>query len=43
MHLPGSSEAVRECVVEKFHALLTAKPYPSQSQELLDQAIKACR
>jgi len=43
MHLPGSSEAVRECVVEKFHALLTAKPYPSQSQELLDQAIRACR
>ena len=40
---PGSSEAVRECVVEKFHALLTAKPYPSQSQELLDQAIRACR
>jgi len=43
MRLPGSSEAVRECVVEKFHALLTAKPYPSQSQELLDQAIRACR
>ena len=43
MHLPGSSETVRDCVVEKFHALLTAKPYPSQSQELLDHAIRACR
>jgi len=43
MHLPGSSEAVRVCVVEKFRALLTAKPYPSQSQELLDQAIRACK
>lgn len=43
MHLPGSSETVRDCVVEKFHALLTAKPYPSQSQELLDQAIRACK
>jgi len=42
-HLPGTSEAVRDCVVEKFHALLTAKPYPSQSQELLNEAIKACR
>ena len=43
MHLPGSSETVRDCVVEKFHALLTAKPYPSQSQELLNEAIRACR
>ena len=43
MHLPGTSEAVRDCVVEKFHALLTAKPYPTRSQELLNEAIRSCR
>ena len=29
IRLPGSSEAVRDCVTEKFRTLLTAKPYPS--------------
>jgi hypothetical protein len=42
-HLPGTSEAVRDCVTENFRTLLTAKPYPTRSQELLNGAIRSCR
>ena len=38
-----NSEALADCAVEKFRALLTAKPYPSRSRELLDEATRACR
>jgi hypothetical protein len=38
---PREGEA--DCVVEKMHSLLEAKPYPSQTSELLDEAMKACR
>jgi len=38
-----NSEAAADCATEKFRALLTAKPYPSQSKELLNEALKACR
>lgn len=38
-----NSESVADCAVEKFRALLTARPYPSQSKELLNEAIKGCR
>ena len=40
---PGEPQAVGDCVVEKFHTLLTAKPYPSQVAELLSEAKKGCR
>ena len=39
----GASDAVADCRIEKFRALLEAKPYPSQAQELLNEAIAACR
>lgn len=42
-HLPGTSEAVRDCVVERFRSLLQSKPYPSQARELLNEAIKGCK
>jgi len=40
---PGEPETVAACTIEKFHALLTAKPYPSQVKELLSEAHSACR
>jgi hypothetical protein len=40
---PGEPQALGDCVVEKFRTLLTAKPYPSQAREILNEAKKACR
>ena len=40
---PGEPQAMGDCTIEKFHNLLEAKPYPSQSRELLNQAKSACR
>jgi hypothetical protein len=37
------SFARSDCAIEKFRALLTARPYPSQSKELLNEAIQSCR
>jgi len=38
---PREGEA--DCVVDKMRALLEAKPYPSQTRELLNQAMNACK
>jgi len=40
---PGSPVAMADCTIEKFRALLEAKPYPSQARELLNEAIGTCR
>lgn len=40
---PGEPQAMADCTLEKFHNLLEAKPYPSQSRELLNQAKGACK
>jgi len=40
---PGEPQAMADCTIEKFHTLLQAKPYPSQSRELLNEAKSACR
>jgi len=39
----GSSEASADCAIQKFHALLVAKPYPTQSKQILNEAINACK
>jgi hypothetical protein len=39
----GASEANAGCATDKFRELLTAKPYPTQSKQLLAEAVKACR
>lgn len=36
-------EGEADCVVDKMRTLLEAKPYPSQTKELLNEALKACR
>ena len=38
-----NSESDADCTIEKFRALLTAKPYPTQSKEILNEAMQACR
>lgn len=40
---PGEPQALADCTIEKFRGLLEAKPYPSQSRELLNQAKSACK
>ena len=40
---PGEPQAMADCTMEKFHSLLEAKPYPSQSRELLNQAKAGCK
>jgi hypothetical protein len=40
---PGEPVAMADCTIEKFRALLEAKPYPSQVRELLNEAKAACR
>ena len=43
VRLQGASAANADCAIEKFRSLLEAKPYPSQSKEILNEAIGACR
>lgn len=39
---PGSPQAMADCTIEKFRALLQSKPYPSQAKEILNEAKGAC-
>jgi hypothetical protein len=39
----GASEASADCAIQKFRALLIAKPYPTQSKQILNEAINECR
>ncbi len=40
---PGDPVAMADCTIERFRALLEARPYPSQAKELLNEAKGACR
>ena len=41
--IPRTREGQADCIVNKMRALVEAKPYPSQTRELLNEAMTACK